>query len=308
MKTLKNGIGLKVLTFLTISCALLLDSCSKSNDSSILSTTDTQSVNSESASDSYASDATDMSNVSVGNISNSTYAGPARMEATINLDTLKNLDDRFKCATITLVRTGTKTSPAGVITIDFSAAGCTDARGVTRKGQIIVTYVGRRFISGSTIVTTFNGYSRNDVKVEGTVTLTNVQVNITDNPKYSVVIAGGKITFTDGKTITREQNFTYEWQRASNPTQDKLVISKGGAATGSNKAGVSYTMSITADLVYSRACQISNKVFIAVSGTKVFTVNGRQYTVDYGSGDCDNDVTVSVNGASKTITVSADGN
>ncbi len=304
MNSIKSLFGLKGISVLIIAGMVLLDSCSKSSDTTpALSATDTQNVNSEAASDSYSSEATDMSNVSVSNISSTTYAS-GRIAS---VDTLKNVDDRFKCATFTLVATGTKDAPSGVLTIDFGTTGCTDAKGVTRKGQIIVTYKGKRYIPGSTLITTFNGYTRNDVKVEGVQTLTNVQTSITSFPKYTVVIAGGKITFTDGKVITRTQSFTYEWQRAANPTQDKLVNSAGGTASGTNKNGKSYTMSITADLVYSRACAAS-KVFIPVSGTKAFIVDGATYVVDYGTGTCDNDVTVTVGALSKTITVSADGN
>lgn len=304
MSVIKNLFGLKGVSILVVSGALLLDSCSKSNDGPSLSSTDTQNVNSEAASDSFSSDVTDMSTVAVGGMSSSTYTG-GRVEGSI--DTLKLIDDRFKCAIFTLVRTGNKDNPAGVITIDFGA-GCTDSRGVTRKGKIIVTYSGKRFVPQSKIVTTFSGYSRNGVTVEGTHTLTNVQTSVTDFPKYTVVIAGGKITFTDGLVITREQAFTYEWQRGANPTQDKLVNQSGGTASGVNKNGKNYTMSITADLVYSVPCAISNKVFIAVSGTKSFIVDGKVYVVDYGTGSCDNDVTVSAGGVSKTITVSGDGN
>jgi hypothetical protein len=82
----------------------------------------------------------------------------------------------------------------------------------------------------------------------------------------------------------------------------------GSEASGANRNGKTYTMNVTADLIYSRACAISNKVFIPVSGTKVFLVDGKAYNVDFGTGNCDNDVTVSVGGASKTITVGADGN
>jgi hypothetical protein len=74
MKPLKKASGWKGLAGLVIVYALLLDSCNKSADSS-LSSADSQHVNSESASDSYSNDATDMGNVSVGTISNSTYTG-----------------------------------------------------------------------------------------------------------------------------------------------------------------------------------------------------------------------------------------
>jgi hypothetical protein len=246
-----------------------------------------------------------MSNISIGGVSEQQYNG-ARTEGD-PVTNLKDLDDRLKCATVTITRTGNKDAPAGSILIDFGA-GCTDSRGVVRKGKINVAYSGRRFSPGSKITTTFDGYFRNEVKIEGTHTLTNVQTALTSNPKFTVVIAGGKITFGDGKTITREQNFTREWQRASSPNADKWVITAGSKANGTNRNGKAYSMEVIADLVYSRACAISNKVFIAVSGTKKFTVDGKVYTVDYGTGNCDNEITVTVNGVTKTITVGADGN
>jgi hypothetical protein len=296
---------------LVIACifvsAVALDACKKSTDT-VLSLADTQNVNGESATDSFIGDATDMASLAVGSISSSTYTG--RVEA--GVDTLVNLDSRFSCATFSISRTGNKLAPAGTITIDFSPAskpsGCTDARGVTRKGQIIVKYEGKRFTSGSTIVTTFNNYTRNGVKIEGTHTLTNTQTALTDPPKYTVVLTGGKLTFTDGKVITREQSFTYIWQRAANPTQDRLLILAGGTASGTTKAGTAYTMSIQTDLYYSRPCAISNKTYIPIQGSKLFTANNIQYTVDYGTGTCDNDIRVTVNGNTKTITVNPEGN
>lgn len=304
MKTMKNLVGLKSISTLLIAFVLVLGSCSKTDDS-VFNATDNQNLNSESVSDSYSDEANDMSNISIGGVTDLQYNG-SRTEGD-PVTNLKDLDDRLKCATVTITRTGNKDAPAGSILIDFGA-GCTDSRGVVRKGKINVAYSGRRFSPGSKITTTFDGYFRNEVKIEGTHTLTNVQTSLTSNPKFTVVIAGGKITFGDGKTITREQNFTREWQRASSPNADKWVITAGSKANGTNRNGKAYSMEVTADLVYSRACAISNKVFIAVSGTKKFTVDGKVYTVDYGTGNCDNEITVTVNGVTKTITVGADGN
>lgn len=222
----------------------------------------------------------------------------------------QNLDDRLKCAEITINTTNALgATPTGTITIDFDKnPTCADSRGVTRKGKIVVEYSGYLLVSRSFIKTTFSGYFRNDVKVDGVHTLTNSTASGQDFPRFTVNIAGGKITFADGKTITRTQDFVREWRRATNPAQDTWAILAGSSAAGANRNGKTYTMNVTADLVYSRACAISNKVFIPVSGTKVFLVDGKTYNVDFGTGNCDNDVTVSVGGASKTITVGADGN
>ncbi len=305
MKALKSSNVLKAASTIAIALVLLVSSCKK--DTELLNASDTQNLNSESISDSYSDEANDMSNIAIGGVTDVQY-GNARTEGD-PVTNLGDLDDRLKCATVTITRSpnSTTTNPIGSIVIDFGT-GCTDARGVVRKGKITINYTGRRFAPNSTIVTTFQDYFRNGVKVEGTHTLTNVASTNLSYPRFNVVIAGGKLTFPDGRTITREHNFTREWQRATNPAQDKWVILAGSSASGTNKGGKTYSMNVTKDLVYSRACQISNKVFIAVSGTKVFVADSRTYTVDYGNGDCDNDITVTVNGVSKTITVNADGN
>ena len=303
MKTFKNVVGLKGISTLIIAFVLLLASCKKDSETVVLDATDTQNVNSESVSDSYSDESTDMANISVAG-AGSQYAG--RSEG--DIAGLKDIDDKFKCATVTIERTpnSAPARPVGTITIDFGTTDCADGRGVVRKGKIIINYVGVRFAVGSTIITTFEGFSRNGVKIEGVHTLTNVQATGSSNPKFTVVIVGGKLTFADGKIITREQSFTREWQRASNPTQDKWVVS--GSASGTNKNLKKYEMVITKDLVYSRACAISDKVFIPVSGTKVFTTDNKTFTVDYGDGACDNIITVSTAAGSKTITVDKDGN
>jgi hypothetical protein len=313
MKTMKNVFGLKGISTMMIAFILILASCKK--DESVLSSTDTQNVNSESVTDSYNDEGQDMSSIAVSNVKPSQFAGRVggRTEGNGLVDPVvawQNLDDRLKCAEITINTTNAAgAKPTGTITIDFDKnTSCVDSRGIARKGKIVIEYSGYLFLTGSFIKTTFNGYFRNDVKVDGVHTLTNITAGVQDFPKFTVSITGGKITFADGKTITRTQNFIREWRRATNPAQDTWAILTGSEASGANRNGKTYTMNVTADLVYSRACAISNKVFIPVSGTKVFVVEGKTYSVDFGTGNCDNDVTVSVNGASKTITVGADGN
>ncbi len=307
MKTMKNLFGMRGLSYLTVAFIMFLASCSDNNKIDFTAS-DASNVEGESTSDSYSSDASDVSTDVVGGLSDLQLGG--RESEEIKGGFLDN--DKLKCAKITIERSlnATKDKPAGVITILYPEDGtCKDARGNVRLGSIIITYSGKKFAVGSTISTKFLNYSVAGVKIEGTHTLTNVApVGAAGYPRFNATIVGGKVTFLNGKTVTREQNFTREWQRATNAREDKWVLVKGGTASGTNRDGKIYAMEVTKDIVYSRACQISNKVFIAVSGEKTFTSDGKVVTINFGDGACDNIVTITINGKSKDVEVKGDGN
>lgn len=287
---------------LAVAMVIFLASCSE-KDTIDYSSSDSENVQSESEGEAYTDDLQEMAATAVGGLTDDQFSG--RVDETVS--GLDVIDGRFKCATVTITRSpnSTKDHPIGTITIDFGTGDCTGPRGNVRKGKIIVNYDGRRFFPESKIVTTFDGYSINGISVEGTHTLTNVTPNTIDYPKFTIAITGGKLTFPDGTTITREQNMTREWQRASNPTEDMWSVT--GSASGKNRRDKTYTMEITKALVYKRACAISDKTFIAVEGTKVFTTDNKQITIDFGDGSCDNKLTITINGKSKEVTVSGEG-
>ena len=302
---MKNTFGPKGLTYIVVACFMFLASCSDNNKIDFTSN-DAANVEGESTADSFSSDASDVSTDAMAGISTTQLGGREAGEPVTGFGD----NDRLKCATITITRTSTNPDvPSGVISIVYPADGsCKDSRGRVRKGTITITYTGKRFMVGSKIVTTFTDYSVGGVKIEGTHTLTNVTpVGNTAYPRFNFTIVGGKATFLDGKVVTREQNFTREWQRATTPGQDKWVLLAGGTASGTNRNGVAYSMEVTIDLVYSRACHLSNKVFIPVSGEKKFTSESKQVTINYGTGTCDNIVTITINGKSKDVEIKGDG-
>jgi hypothetical protein len=214
----------------------------------------------------------------------------------------------LKCATVTIVKdtASTKEWPIGTITISFDSAACSN-KGVVRSGQIIIHFSGHRFSPGSSRSITFHKYVRNKHEIEGTYSITNVSVSDTSALKFEVKLTGGKITFPDGTTITREQDITHEWVRATNPINDKWLRLTGGTASGTGRKGHSYSMEIVKDLVITRACEVNNDVNIPVSGIKKVTTDSKEFTIDFGDGTCDNIVVVTVNGIQKTITLSKDG-
>ncbi len=290
---------------LVVASVLFLASCDKSNDQSNL--TPSQVANTEVAF-SNADEATDIGNTVVNSADASGQLSGAREEGVHHLFGCHQWDDRLKCATVTLVRdtASTREWPIGTITISFDSAACSN-KGVVRSGEIIIHFSGHRYSPGATRSITFNNFKRNKHEFEGTYTIKNVSVSDTSYLKFEITLVGGKITFPDGSTVTREQDITHEWIRTSNPLGDQWLRLAGGTAHGTGRKGHTYDMQIIKDLVITRACEINNNVCIPVSGEKKITTDSKVFDIDYGDGTCDEVVTITVNGASQTVTVSNDG-
>jgi hypothetical protein len=302
MTNMKKASLLKPFAYLWIASVAILFSCEETVD---FEASDTKSVENEAATDSYFEDTEDMSALVVA-VEGGTLSGS---RASAGRDVSKDkLDGRFACATTTVslvfANDNTQTSPHGFITIDFGTTGCQDARGNVRKGKIVVEFKGRRFLPGSKITTTLQGYEVNGVKMEGIRTVTNAQESKEDRPRFNITLADGKATWPDGSVATREVNRTREWIRATNPMNDQWTIS--GTASGTNRDERVYEINITKALVYKRECALSSRVFMAVEGTKELTVDGKKITIDYGSGECDRLVTITINGVSKEVEVKGD--
>src|SRR6478735_1032959 len=156
-QTMKAGI--KISYVFAIAISVLMISCDGNRFD--FTSNDGENVQNEAIADSYVDDADDMSAV-VLSADDATVNG--RESSTGRMITVKIVDPakRFDCATITIETPSDNTAeiPKGTITIDFGT-GCTDAKGNVRKGIIHVKYVGRRFLPGSTVETTFDGYSIN---------------------------------------------------------------------------------------------------------------------------------------------------
>jgi hypothetical protein len=302
MKAMRNRIRQvnRAVSFLLL--VLFVGACDNASD--ILSASDTQNLNAELTSGSYTDESADISTSLMSHITN-TQLG-ARVDGNISI----NNDDRLSCATITLTPTGTKEIPQGIITIDFGS-GCTDNRGVTRTGIITIAYHGKRWMYNSYRYITFSNFKRNGVQIDGKDSVINTTNDTTGTSlTFKHVIIDGQLTFPDGKIVTRDQSLSHQWNYNGTLTiaDDEWLTLEGGAADGKTKSGSSYEMAITRTLVRKASCALTNKIFIPVSGTKTIVVDGNEYVIDYGSGACDNDVTVTFKGKAKTITVNNNDN
>lgn len=184
------------------------------------------------------------------------------------------------------------------VTIDYGTS-CTGLNDVVRSGKIILAMSAPRRTEGSIRTVSFDNYTVNGAKVEGTYTVENIGLNSNENTVFSVALSGGMITFSDERTITRtflrEREYT-EGYDTWTPWDDKCLIT--GYATGTNLNGVAYTHSITSALEWQAACR-----FI-VSGTIEFDIEGIEpFVLDYGNGECDATATLSRGDDSRVITL-----
>ena len=296
MKT-KTNVFEKGLLALAIFSLAYLSSCN--DDKFDFNANDSNNVENEASTEGYFEDVDDMSTLAV---SSDASTSTGSRESASGRGGVKPNDTRFTCATVTFefASDNSLAVPHGYITIDFGT-GCTDAKDNVRKGKIKVEFKGRRFSPNAQIITTLIGYSINGIAMEGVRTVTNTSASLESNPKFTITVVGGKATWPDGTSATREVNRTREWVRATNPSNDQWIVTGTGA--GTNREGKTFQMEITKPLVYKRECGTSHKMHLAVEGTKVLKVDGKTITIDFGNGACDKLITITINGKSKEIEV-----
>jgi hypothetical protein len=179
-----------------------------------------------------------------------------------------------------------------LMTIDFGDTNCVCNDLKERRGVIIVSFNGAYADSGTVINIGFIDYFVNDNQVIGTKTVENKGHNIDGHLWYSVSVDGAIIKAGTNDTITWVSERTRTWiegEGTINWFDDVYLID--GSADGVSATGVQYHVEITTDLRREIGCPHF------VSGVLLITrPNKPDITVDFGNGDCDNVVTVVLNG------------
>lgn len=178
--------------------------------------------------------------------------------------------------------------------------------GITRKGKlksgkinVVITYPTTGDTTGEigwVRTVTFENYTVNGRKIEGTKTITYLGKVDGTHPEWTITLVDGKITFATGETVTREFTKTrtliegYETLiRLDN------VYKTNGEGSGVNRKGIAYTTTFT-DVVKSADCQYNK------SGVIVHESEKKTKTITFTGGDsCSSSATIEVDGKIKTI-------
>jgi hypothetical protein len=187
-------------------------------------------------------------------------------------------NDVLGCTTVTISPADLNTFPK-TMTIDYGA-GCTIGA-ITRKGKLTVTLSGRLRNTGTVASVSFENYSVNEYKLEGSFTITNNTAN--NVLSFTTQTTAGKLTYPAGVAYyTHNGSHTYTQVSGSGtPTYADDNWSVSGSGTTTSSANESLTVTIKTPLIKSVACGS------IISGIEDFKYNNIFGSLNFGEGTCD---------------------
>ena len=227
-----------------------------------------------------------------------------RMNNTFSAETAR-IDSLLRCFTVTITQMTVGSAFPIRIVLDFGN-GCLGRDGHTRYGKIITIYTNRLITPGASATTTFEEFRIDSVLVQGTLKISNTST--TTNHQFKVDVEGAKLTHPNGnfsewnshKTITQtEGNAT-----VALPFDDIYKVE--GEATGKVKRGdrlFAWRTEFVEPLIKKSTCH-----WIAQGKVRIVRVSSSANSqwvavLDYGSGNCDNQATITINGVVHQITL-----
>lgn len=219
-------------------------------------------------------------------------------------------DLRASCAQISHsspLNNGARTYPDTVI-VNFgdTTAPCTAQNGVVRSGSLTMIFSGRWRDANTVVRITPNNYRVNANLLGGTKTITRQAANAAGNPVHTVVVQNGSVTNRAGQIRYWACNKTFEWVAGSTTTfanggaagvlDDVFHIT--GTANGTTVAGNTYTVTTNTPLVRRMDCR-----WITQGVLNIAPASGTGYSLDFGTGACDNQATATFGNNSIGITL-----
>ncbi|MCF8366776.1 MAG: hypothetical protein K9H16_13390 [Bacteroidales bacterium] len=273
---------LKLIFLGIFAIALIISSCKKENDAPASGETNTQATEYDALAENIFND--------VGDISDEAWELSSTNYKSTEADTIFFGD----CVTVLL---DTVATPHEMV-IDFGEENCLCRDGRYRRGKIINTFSGRYRQPGTVITHGFDEYFVNDNKVEGSRVLTNMGYNEDDNMYFTIEIEALITLAEQETTISWNASKVREWVEGSDTPRfrrdDVYLIT--GSASGLRPSGSGWTREIIIPLRRELNCR-----FLVSGSIEIIPDDQPLRLLDYGSGECDNEATITVNG--RTITI-----
>jgi hypothetical protein len=210
------------------------------------------------------------------------------------------------CYTITVTRLNPPDLFPVKVVIDFGTIGCLGIDGHFRRGKIITQYTRRLIVPGASATTTFDGFYVDSIKVEGTHKITNTS-STNNERQYTVDVTGAKLTKPSGNFVEwRNHKVITQIEGLGTVAPIDDIFRIEGSAGGKVKKGallVAWESNILEPLIKKFSCRwiVKGKIKTVRPNS---TANSPWIAVlDFGSGACDNQATITINGVSRQITL-----
>ena len=195
-------------------------------------------------------------------------------------------------------------------TIDYGL-GFTDAKGVTRSGKVIITYYDpTKDFFGKYSVTTYDNFYVDGIHVEGTAQI-NKTKSLNGKDVY-VHLIHKTVSNADGDVKDYYAGATWtviDWNGGTNNAYEISLATTVGTETynGVESNGFATYVDDAHPVILPIGCKRVQGVVIAdihLAGVPLGDLIQLQERIDYGTGDCDNTATLSINGSEpETVTL-----
>ncbi len=196
------------------------------------------------------------------------------------------------CPVVTYDRTSTPRK----IVLDYGT-GCVGRDDRTRSGKIIITSTAFENLSVKR-EKTFDNFYVEGKKMEGKISKT-VTFSREDLTRVAVVEEEITVTFEDNTSLTRKANLTREHYIGIPAVRMDDETKTWGEVITKCASGVTFTKTIdqTTPLLFKASCRQ------IVSGIATFVNGTANWTIDYGTGECDGIATITRDGESRTVKI-----
>lgn len=190
---------------------------------------------------------------------------------------------------------------SGSISINYGdGASCgTDFRktGIIVDDFVLSVSKKNKLAYKATEIITFTGFGNEISEVDGSLI-----VKSANGKKTSVESRNAKISFDDGTSSSWNGKLEFSYEPTQTGAQRKSDIRMSGSLTGFTRQGSNYTATIVETILFKAGCFGKKRPF-PVSGVLQVKTDAEVSTVNYGSGACDRNYTVEVDGQTSQHTI-----
>lgn len=182
------------------------------------------------------------------------------------------------------------------ITLDFGDDGCIGADSRLRKGKITINYLGSDIKTSSTRTLTFINYSVNGNTLNGSIAQSTIQRPTATSFSFTLSATNLSLSLSEGESYNLssfQRSFLNEYGNINLIEDNVTTIT--GSSTQSGTSGDVITLTILNPITMKGSCT-STGFYYPVAGSYQLMSGSLTYTIDWGTGTCDKEISLNVLG------------